>query len=328
MTGKAKKSQPSPHRSIHPRINTSFPCLPTPSLDPQELRRRVASSNCPDDSFLNAVALARKSRKHIVVFNVGANTGFAVARALRRYGASNVTNRLWYKHILEATGGILNASGKRLVMSERLQLRHRLRGKCNEANDPDLPGASNLNVRVYAFELVPSTTELLQTVVNSAGISQLVNVSNIAMSDRPGMKRVSNATILASEFASLGKCHGCGAIDVGTSVPVHVETVDRMAQKLGLQWIDELLVDTEGFDALVLRGADSFLAMRRIGTIVFEYSHLWRDQGQRLKQVVEQLDRRSYNCFFLSRDFDGNMIPISGQCWRRDFEMYVWSNVA
>jgi hypothetical protein len=55
------------------------------------------------------------------------------------------------------------------------------------------------------------------------------------------------------------------------STAVHVTTIDGMMDKLGLQRLFLLKIDTEGFDVLVLQGARKALAAHKIDAVLFEY---------------------------------------------------------
>lgn len=53
---------------------------------------------------------------------------------------------------------------------------------------------------------------------------------------------------------------------------VEMETLDNFCQERGLQWIDFLKIDTEGYDMMVLQGAQDMLDAHRIGWIQVEAS--------------------------------------------------------
>jgi hypothetical protein len=63
---------------------------------------------------------------------------------------------------------------------------------------------------------------------------------------------------------------GTSAAGTG-STAVQVTTVDDMMDKLRLQHLFLLKIDTEGFDILVLEGARKALTAHKIDVVLFEY---------------------------------------------------------
>lgn len=59
---------------------------------------------------------------------------------------------------------------------------------------------------------------------------------------------------------------------IGTNVPV--ETLDEVAEREGVEYIDFLKIDTEGHELAVLSGASRLLRENRIGHIQFEFNAL------------------------------------------------------
>jgi FkbM family methyltransferase len=57
-----------------------------------------------------------------------------------------------------------------------------------------------------------------------------------------------------------------------TPRPVPVVTIDNELERLGIERVDLLKIDAEGYDLHVLRGAQEALASRRIGAVQFEYN--------------------------------------------------------
>lgn len=76
---------------------------------------------------------------------------------------------------------------------------------------------------------------------------------------------------------------------------VPVVTLDS----LGLDRVDLLKIDTEGFDARVLRGSRRMLSEHRIGAVQFEYNHPWIVAGDTLAGSVGLLCEAGYETFAL-----------------------------
>ncbi|MGE3622412.1 MAG: FkbM family methyltransferase [Bdellovibrionales bacterium] len=57
-------------------------------------------------------------------------------------------------------------------------------------------------------------------------------------------------------------------------VPVRIETLDSVALAHGLKRIDYLKIDAEGYDLMVLRGAQSLIRENRLGIVQFEFNKM------------------------------------------------------
>ena len=69
-------------------------------------------------------------------------------------------------------------------------------------------------------------------------------------------------------------------------------------------------IDTEGHDALVVRGMARALAAARVGVVEFEFGPNWllRDHGsQRLSDLLTWLDQLGYGCFVETKS--GCLVP-------------------
>jgi FkbM family methyltransferase len=103
---------------------------------------------------------------------------------------------------------------------------------------------------IHAFEPVPRTFECLRR--NFEG-DPLTHVHRLAIGAAPG-----EATMAFDEADP-----AIARISEAGSVPIRVETLDRFAAARGVGEIDLLKIDTETFEADVLRGAAACLARTR-----------------------------------------------------------------
>jgi hypothetical protein len=80
---------------------------------------------------------------------------------------------------------------------------------------------------------------------------------------------------------------------------VRVSTVAQQVLERGIDTIDILKIDAEGYDMRVLRGASSLLAAQRIGIVQFEYNEPWALAGGTLGEAVSLFGRSGYHVFAL-----------------------------
>ncbi|CAJ1331146.1 unnamed protein product, partial [Effrenium voratum] len=101
-------------------------------------------------------------------------------------------------------------------------------------------------------------------------------------------------------------------------------------QLRGIQQVDRkvflLKVDAEGFDPLVLKGADRLLRKRRVRFLVFEVDRAWHKAGHgiSLEQVVSRLFRLGYFCFVMHPEV---LVPVYGIWWNPTYNSFTWANV-
>merc|ERR1740138_560257 len=109
-------------------------------------------------------------------------------------------------------------------------------------------------------------------------------------------------------------------------IDVPVKTVDGLVAEIGLPRVDILLVDTEGADPAVLRGATN--ALKSVRYLEFE---VHRDLQQTawstttLSSVVQDLDKQGFECYWAGND--AKLLNMN-KCWSANFERGTWANAA
>lgn len=178
--------------------------------------------------------------------------------------------------------------------------------------------ASNLiknhreNAQGLLYEPSPSVYEkLLKNVANCKGF----NCKNIALGDVEG-----EMTFYQSGPASVYNSLVVGVTPNSTGIGVQVSTLDAECEREGMERVDLLKIDAEGYDLNVLKGARKLLEEQRIGVTQFEYSRGWRNNYATLKEAVEYLEALSYKVFLLK----GNGIYKLQYDWYREY--YSYSN--
>jgi FkbM family methyltransferase len=126
---------------------------------------------------------------------------------------------------------------------------------------------------VHSFEPSPTTFETLMR--QTLGLKDL-HLWNCALGSAPGRRiLLENLYPDHSSFLPIGE-RGYGEVKMQT--PVEVRTVDQLCRDEGVERIDVLKSDTQGFELEVFKGAEATIRASRIGLIYFEviFSELYR----------------------------------------------------
>jgi FkbM family methyltransferase len=115
------------------------------------------------------------------------------------------------------------------------------------------------NSKIYSFEPVPATFAKLRQ--NTAHLTQVERV-NMALGDKSG-----EAVITTDRN---GRNTLLSAVPSKDSVVAKVGTVDDFCADRGIQRVDLLKTDTEGFETFVLKGAGEMLAKGNVDFVVTE----------------------------------------------------------
>lgn len=154
--------------------------------------------------------------------------------------------------------------------------------------------AASTFARVHAFEPVPQTAARLRGNVARSGLGAIVQVHEVALSDRAGR---------VSMRVEPGHC-GANRIEaVGdrSSIEVPMATLDELADREGMREVDLVKIDVEGHERAVIAGAARLLARDR--------PRLFVELGsvERLRAFRELLPA-GYRVLVPSRD--GSALPL------------------
>ena len=83
---------------------------------------------------------------------------------------------------------------------------------------------------------------------------------------------------------------------------VRVTTLDDELDTRGIERVDLMKVDAEGYDFEVLRGASTSLREYRVAVIQFEYNRPWARAGATLAGAIGMLAEHGYETFLLRGD--------------------------
>jgi FkbM family methyltransferase len=145
--------------------------------------------------------------------------------------------------------------------------------------------------KIHAFE--PSQETFGELSEKYRGTSSLF-LNNVALGSVAGTAEfVENTEPTMSSFLQPGAATWWG--EVKQRVEVKVRTVDDYCDENGVDYIDILKLDTQGFDLEVMRGAGRLLAAQRIHLIYVEiiFSKMYRDLP-RVDQIFGFLADRGF----------------------------------
>jgi FkbM family methyltransferase len=149
---------------------------------------------------------------------------------------------------------------------------------------------------VHAFEPTPGTRELLLNNLAANGIST-VNVFSSALSEKPGTallrvhKEMSGLNTLASKDVTWNR----QTLVADEIVEVKVTTLDAHTTEQGVDHIDFLKIDVEGFELGVLRGARKLLSEKRADLILLEIGDVTcATAGVEPMELLNELESHGY----------------------------------
>lgn len=122
---------------------------------------------------------------------------------------------------------------------------------------------------VYAFEPSPIEVCRLKANVSRNAIDRIIVVES-GLGSRPGLIELFVPITFENRSPTMVPHDG-----QGQAVPVAVTTLDAFCAERGIERIDLLKMDVEGFESDIVRGSDSLLKNRRIKGILCEFNQTW-----------------------------------------------------
>mmetsp|Transcript_43834 Transcript_43834/g.99082 ORF Transcript_43834/g.99082 Transcript_43834/m.99082 type:complete len:351 (-) Transcript_43834:199-1251(-) len=214
---------------------------------------------------------------------------------------------------------------------------------CDSTSLREYPlGPPRDEARVLCVEPLPSNVETLLKASMSPPWNGSLGIYQAAVSDAvaPNQSVTIIVHSLRSEHFGVETAH----IDLQKRGPGLIRYPNKKKVLLGVQvtstTVDEIIaqnmngappyllsVDTEGFDALVLRGAARTLASGQVGYVEFEYHRLQPWFRMRLRDTIAELDAFGYDCYWAQP----RLVRITGCFPWHKFEAmtqtHMWSNV-
>lgn len=286
--------------------------------DAQRDRINFSESRCPSSTFISLIYETAIGCRDAVVVNVGANKGYVISEIAAIFAPqANVNPKRLGSAIHNFGLSLNNYSGC---------------GVCNDCrSEPDASSASKClgkpaHIAIHAFEPVPATVLLLRTAL----VPLLAEAPDISFTLHAA------AVVRSAEITKSVPFEDCRHGDEVCSIKLvaGTKTVQVPTASLDL-WasnelgngvvIDLLLIDAEGYDPDVIRGAHSLLNSGRVRILQFEYNsgNLW--ETETLESTVSALDWHGYSCFLIGRA--SNAVLLTGCFEPHSMEKKAWSNV-
>ncbi len=193
--------------------------------------------------------------------------------------------------------------------------------------------------RVYAFEPAPETFWMLHETLVLNRCTNVIPIQKAVYSDQ-GTVKLNLFETHYSEWNTLGMpvmtTPQGEKVMPTNSLNVECETIDSFCRGQGIDRINFLKVDVEGFEKTVFEGATQFLADRRIDFISFEISQdPLKGAHFTAKQTFEILASFGYHSFAFSDAFGSFTGPVadSNEHWAnyfastRDLSRYRFAHV-
>lgn len=147
--------------------------------------------------------------------------------------------------------------------------------------------------RVYLYEPSPVTYAKLLANLGSSGERAVAHNAGMGASlgKLPFYESAKSSELSSFVASEVGPDAICREVDI--------LTVDDECRRLGLDRLDLLKVDTEGYDLHVLRGAAGMLSRQAVGVVQFEYNSFWSGAGSTLSTALGLFAEHGYDVYLL-----------------------------
>lgn len=176
---------------------------------------------------------------------------------------------------------------------------------------------------VYAFEPHEATFAALSKAVQDPRLYAF----NLALSDQVGEAKFFDYGPLATSNSLVGDAQYAMRTRHDVTVrTVDRDTLDRVCDRLNIESIDVLKVDTEGHDLAVLQGAERMLSQHRIRFIYVEFNTLGPKPGTTggallpISSILEPLGFRFVASYAEYMITSGDLFVTSNALFIRDAE--------
>ena len=160
--------------------------------------------------------------------------------------------------------------------------------------------AALTGARVVAFEPHPGARAFLQEHVVLNTLSESISVRACALGDAEGEVTLTSDLGLNNFITSDEKSAGL--------IPTPLRTLDSVCEEVPAA----IKIDVEGFELMVLQGADRILSDSRLKAVCIETMGLGIRYGRKDQEVLQYLYDRGFEAVAY-QPFKRHLIPLSGQ---------------
>ena len=304
-------------------------------------------SNCPREDWLLAMAETDPFNDKVFV-NVGANKGYNLAVWLNNFKPRlSITPMKWHE-------ALMNVNTRRIVDCGVCKDCEATFTISPEANPTLYSSQSHLTM--FAVDLNCENIQLIQQIPSI--LTTLDGTYTSIYTSCAGVSDVASRITMTKCPIGHERCHlshdTTNSIHITGKVSLPIVTLtelirifhEKLQHKQGSHhhhhlhdhsltptttdteykpFIDILMIDTEGNDYLVLKGAHELFQYHQIRVVIFEYHQLlpWKDQL--LEECIKEMEYFGFDCYFQGQ---GRLWKISGEdCWQSNYEFHDWSNV-
>jgi FkbM family methyltransferase len=153
------------------------------------------------------------------------------------------------------------------------------------------------NAMIHCFEPDPESQDILKEITTNLSSVKLHSVALGAATGQAQFHRNSESmtnSLLPTSKESL-ESEYAGFTKTQEVIQVPVETLDSVCMRENIQWIDLLKTDCQGFDLMVLQGAEKMISAHQIGLITCEVIFDQEYDGQgKFHELLKFLDNHGY----------------------------------
>jgi FkbM family methyltransferase len=172
--------------------------------------------------------------------------------------------------------------------------------------------------RVHAFEPQSALAKMIRQLAPSATVTEAAvgsSTGHLRLHDYAGREGSEHATLVEGVIENL---HGAGS----RSTRVPVLRIDDYCRDFGIDHIDLMNIDVEGFELNVMRGAESMIRDRKIDAIQFEFNEM-NVLARTFMRDIESVLADGYRLF---RVLPHGLMPLGRQSpWVK--EQFIFQNV-
>ncbi len=157
--------------------------------------------------------------------------------------------------------------------------------------------------RILAIEPEPENFARLTKHVQWNGISDVVQCHEVGVSDTPGIAAMAKPAgntghaRISNRECRMTNVEGDSSFDIRHSTFITLTTLDDFCSARGLERLDAILLDVEGFEDRALKGAAKTLDRFRPLVVVELWPPAMQQQGTSVEAVADVLEKHDYRLF-------------------------------